>query len=158
MTSTNANRNPFTLWNTESNNWTPNTANPFTLWNVAPFNNNPFNATLTAMTNNTPSTPAVNTYENNESYVFELAAPGYSSDSFEVAYYNNTLAIKATPSTKERSNNYSYREFNYTSFTREFSLPNNADANDARAKYDNGILTVIVPKTHNSNWRTIKIS
>ena len=54
---------------------------------------------------------------------------------------------------------YSYREFNYTSFTREFALPNNVDTTETRAKYDNGILTILLPKTTtNTNYKTVKIS
>lgn len=156
MTTTNRNSH---LWNTPETNWSfwANN-NPFAAWNVAPFSNAPLNTALTTLSTNTPSTPALNAYETSESYVFELAAPGYNSDSFEVSYTSNTLTVKATPSRTERTSNYSYREFNYTTFTREINIPANADANDARAKYDNGILTVIVPKSTSSNYRTIKIS
>lgn len=152
------NRNNF--WNTPEANWSSLTStNPFTAWNVAPFSNAPYNAALTTWANHTSNTPAVNAYENTDSYVFEIAAPGYTNEAFEVAYNSNTLTVKADAPRTERPNTYSYREFNYASFTREFTLPNNADASDARAKYDNGVLTVMVPKTNNSsNYRTIKIS
>ena len=153
---TNANRNNF--WNTPDNNWSL-TNNPFSAWNVAPFSNMPYNTAVTTWTNHATTTPSVNAYENTDSYVFELAVPGYSNESFEVAYNSNTLTIKAEATKNERPNTYSYREFNYSSFTREFALPNNADAGEARAKYNNGILTVIVPKSNsNSNYKTIKIS
>lgn len=156
MTTTNRNSH---LWNTPETNWSFwSNNNPFAAWNVAPFSNAPLNAAVTTLATTAPTTPALNAYENTESYIFELAAPGYTSDSFEVAYNTNTLTIKATPSKSERPSNYSYREFNYASFTREFNIPANADASEARAKYDNGILTVIVPKSNNSNYRTIKIS
>lgn len=151
---TNSNRNNF--WGTETN-WASNT-NPFTAWNVAPFSNAPFNTALTTWANHANTTPAVNAYENSDSYVFEVAAPGYSNDSFEVAYTANTLTVKAETPNSDRPNTYSYREFNYASFTREFNLPSNTDASEAKAKYNNGILTVIVPKSTNSNHRTIKIS
>jgi len=149
------------LWNTAEWTNTPWTANvnPFS-WNVAPFsNNNPYATAVTAFANVTPSTPAANAYENTDSYVFEIAAPGYSKDSFELSYNYPSLTLKATSNTRnENPSNYSYREFNYTSFTREFTLPNNADATDARAKYENGVLTILVPKTTTTNHRTIKIS
>ena len=155
------NRNNF--WNTNETNWSTLTGNnPFSAWNVAPFNNAPYNApynaAVTTWANHASTSPAVNAYENNDSYVFELAAPGYTADSFEVAYTNNTLTLKATTPNSERPSSYSYREFNYSSFTREFTLPSNADTNEARAKYNDGILTIIVPKSTNSNYRTIKIS
>lgn len=145
--------------------WT--TENPLTnalnAWNIAPFANNPAYATLTSFVNVTPNTPAANAYETSESYVFEIAAPGFNKDSFEVSYSNSTnstnstLSIKANNPTENRE--YSYREFNYSSFTREFNIPNNADTAETRAKYDNGVLTILIPKTETpSNWRTIKVS
>ena len=157
MTNTNNTNNP---WNTPETNWSLwSNNNPFNAWNVAPFSNLPFNSAVTTLTSTTPSTPAVNAYENTDSYVFELVAPGYTNDSFEVAYNNNTLTIRANETTYERPSTYSYREFNYSNFTREFNLPLNVNTNDSRAKYDNGILTVIVPKsTTNSNYRTIKVN
>jgi len=152
------------LWNaTEWTNtpWnTANTLNPFS-WNVAPFaNNNPYATAVTAFANATPNTPAANAYENSDSYVFEIAAPGYSKDSFELSfnYPNLTLKANATAARSENPSNYSYREFNYSSFTREFTLPNNADTTEARAKYENGVLTILVPKTATTNYRTIKVS
>lgn len=159
---TNTNRNNF--WGNDAN-WGSLNANafnpttPFTSWNVAPFSNAPMNAAVTTWVNHSSTTPSVNAYENTDSYVFELAAPGYTSESFEVAYSTNSMTVKAEAPKAERPGSYSYREFNYTSFNREFTLPNNADAGEARAKYVNGVLTVIVPKTNNtSNYRTIKIS
>jgi HSP20 family protein len=153
---------PFNWDNT--NNWSNLTTNPFTTWNVTPFTNNPVVNTMTNWMNYTPTTPAVNTYETSENYVFEIAAPGYDKESFEVAYSNNnnayyTLTVKATENKTERPTNYSYREYNYTSFTREFNIPNNAETSETRAKYDNGILTILIPKTvSNNNYKTVKIS
>lgn len=146
---------PFAAW---TNNTPWNANNPFSAFNVAPFASAPFNTAITTFASATPNTPATNAYENSESYVFEIAAPGYNSESFELTYNYPTLTLKATAPNADRPNTYSYREFNYASFTREFTMPNNADATDARAKYENGILTVMVPKTANTNYRTIKIS
>jgi HSP20 family protein len=151
---------PFTAWNSNNVNTlntNPLNTNPFNAWNVAPFTNAPLNTVLTTFANATSNTPATNAYENTESYVFEIAAPGYSTDSFELSYVYPTLTLKASTAKTDRPT-YSYREFNYSAFTREFNLPNNADATDARAKYENGILTVMVPKTTTTNQKTIKIS
>jgi len=156
--------------NNNTTNWANTTnpsnawSNPFTTltnWNNNPFTTNPFTTGLTTLVNNTPTTPFVNAYETSESYVLELSAPGYNKDAFEVSYTNNNLTVKANVERTERTerNNYSYREFNYASFTREFTLPNNVDTNESRAKYDNGILTILIPKnSNNSNYRTVKVS
>lgn len=147
---------PFAAW-TNNTPWNASN-NPFAAFNVAPFASAPFNTAITTFANATTNTPATNAYENRESYVFEIAAPGYTSESFELTYAYPTLMLKATAPNADRPTTYSYREFNYASFTREFAMPNNADATEARAKYENGILTVMVPKTAAANHRTIKIS
>ncbi len=157
--------NPVFPGNWTSGNWS--TENPLTTslnaWNTAPFANNPAYATMTAYVNNVPNTPATNAYETNETYVFEIAAPGYNKDSFEVSYSNSNNSLYSTLSVKANGNSenreYSYREFNYGSFTREFNIPTNADTAETRAKYDNGVLTILIPKTDTpSNWKTIKVS
>jgi HSP20 family protein len=162
---TNTNRNYD--WNNTVNYWT----NPTSAWNTTPFsavsNNTPYSSLLTnpfttrTWLNSNANTPAVNAYESTESYVLEFAAPGYEKESFEVSYSTSTLTVKATPSRNEstESANYSTREFSYSSFTKEFSLPANAEASELRAKYENGVLTVLVPKTTNStNYKTVRVS
>ncbi len=161
---TNTNRNYD--WTNTINYWTtPSTTNPFSaLTGETPYASllsNPF-TTRTWLNNYAPATtPAVNAYENRESYVLEFAAPGFEKESFEVSYSANTLVVRANQARTERSESpsYSTREFSYTSFNREFTLPANADATELRAKYENGILTVLVPKsTNNSNYRTVRVS
>lgn len=157
--------NPSSYWN--NTNWANNTpANPFNALNTNPYNTNPFTTLLTnGLAYNTPSTaynnaPAyTNAYETSENYVLELAAPGYSKDSFEVSFTDNSLTVKATTTENNENVNYSYREFNTAPFTRAFSLPTNVDTTETRAKYENGILTILLTKeTSGSNSRTIRVS
>ena len=162
MTNTNTNwyNTPANYWN--NLNWS-NTPLNFTTNGLTtnPFTSNPLTTGLTTLVNNTPTTPFVNAYETNDSYVLEFSAPGYSKEVFEVYYNNNTLTVKANVELNERNEktNYSYREFNYASFTREFQIPTNADSTETRAKYDNGVLTIMLTKNNNtSNTRTIKVS
>lgn len=164
---TNTNRNYD--WNNTINYWT----NPTSAWIATPFsavsNNTPYSpsslltnpfTTRTWLNSFANSTPAVNAYESTESYVLELAAPGYEKESFEVSYSASALTVKATARTeRNETTNYSTREFSYSSFTKEFSLPANAEASELRAKYENGVLTVLVPKTTNStNYKTVRVS
>ena len=163
MTNTNTNNNG-NWYNTPANYWTnlnwSNTPLNFTNGlTTNPFYTNPLTSGLTNLVNNTPYTPSVNAYENTDSYVLEFAAPGYNKESFEVSYNNNTLTVRANVERNNEVTNYSYREFNYNSFTREFQLPTNANTTETRAKYENGILTIMLPKNDNtSNTRTVKIS
>jgi HSP20 family protein len=131
---------------------------------LTPFTTNPYNTAVTAYSNTNNTTPAVNAYETSENYVFEIAAPGYTKESFELTYTYPTFTLRAsqpterTNSSRNERSSYSYREFNYGSFTREFNVPNNADATNTSARYEDGILTVSVAKNNTTNNRSIKIS
>jgi HSP20 family protein len=92
--------------------------------------------------------PSVNVKENEKNYEIEVAAPGMKKDNFSISVENRILTIGAEvkDEKEEKDNNYTRREFIATSFTRSFSLPENADENNIEAHYEDGILRVVVPK------------
>jgi HSP20 family protein len=95
--------------------------------------------------------PAVNVRETNDDFVIEVAAPGMNRDDFKVELDNNLLSISAEleekNETSDQNRTYNRREFNYQSFQRSFSLPENkVEGAKISAKYKDGILHVTVPK------------
>ena len=99
--------------------------------------------------NNRGTLPAVNTFENKDSYELEVAAPGMKKDDFKIELDNNTLTISSEKNEnhEEKENEYSRREFRYQSFTRSFQLPENKVENSKiAARYTDGILYVSIPK------------
>jgi HSP20 family protein len=107
--------------------------------------------------------PAANVKEVDNAFHIELAAPGMNKKDFKVEVEDDVLTIRAEhkdekEETKER---YTKREFNYASFTRSFRLPEHVKSDKIKAKYDNGILTLDIPKaeevTH-AKVREISIS
>ena len=172
-------------WNYPTANWSNNNAWPNTDWrNSNPLFNalnpsfntlnpafnalnpafNTLNPTFNTLNDTTYSvaygTPSLNVSENSRTYTYELATPGYNKDSFEVSFSNdnNTLVINGKRNNNtENETEYSYREYNFTSFTREINLPNNVNISETRANYENGILTVIVPK-NTENRNTVRVS
>lgn len=93
--------------------------------------------------------PAVNTFENKDSYELEVAAPGMKKDDFKIELDNNTLTISSEKNEnhEEKENENSRREFRYQSFTRSFQLPENKVENSKiAARYTDGILYVSIPK------------
>src|SRR5688500_5654976 len=72
--------------------------------------------------------PTVNVRETNDNFIIELAAPGMKRDDFKVELDNNILSISAEIEDKsetDKNGTYNRREFNYQSFQRSFSLPEN---------------------------------
>jgi HSP20 family protein len=93
--------------------------------------------------------PAVNVKDNEKNYEIEVAAPGMKKEDFNLSVENRILTITAeTKEEKEvkEDDAYTRREFASASFTRSFSLPENADENNIQAHYEDGILRVTVPK------------
>ena len=86
--------------------------------------------------------PAVNIKENEGNYEIEVAAPGFQKQDFKVDIQNDVLNISAE--TKEESSeerdNYTRKEFSYSSFNRSFSLPKNVKDENVQARYENGVL------------------
>ena len=108
--------------------------------------------------------PSVNVKENEDGFVLEVAAPGYEKENFDISVENGILTISATTEEKkeEKEENYTKREFNYTSFHRSFRLPEDTvDESTIKATYKNGILEVFIGKKEEVKPKppkTIKVS
>jgi len=110
------------------------------------------------------SLPAVNVHETDNDFIIELAAPGMSKKDFKISFNNNILSISSEIKTNkdETKGNYTRREFSYQSFKRSFTVPENmVNGDKITAKYNDGILNVILPKREEMKpqpEREIKIS
>ena len=92
--------------------------------------------------------PAVNVRETGKEFHVEFAAPGFKKHDFKVHVEGNQLAISAEKEEEKKDDNdrFTRREFSYHSFSRSFTLPENVNANDIDAKYNDGILKLSIPK------------
>ena len=75
-------------------------------------------------------TPAVNIIESKDNYRIEVAAPGLDKSDFKIDLENNVLTISAEKEEKqeEKNEHFMRREFNYSSFSRSFTLPETMNA------------------------------
>jgi HSP20 family protein len=92
--------------------------------------------------------PAVNIVENGNEYKVTVAAPGLKSGDINIDVENNVLTISAEKEDKleEKDERYTRREYNYTSFSRSFTLPNDVKQDSIEAKYEDGVLKLALPK------------
>lgn len=92
--------------------------------------------------------PSANVIENDKEFKLELSAPGFDKKDFKVEVNDGILSISAEKEQKkeEEKENYRKKEFSYSSIRRSFSLPENTMEDKIDAKYDNGILKVLIPK------------
>lgn len=92
--------------------------------------------------------PSVNIKESHEGFEVEVAAPGFKKEDFKIEQHLDQLTISSHKKLEDelKDANYTRREFSYQSFSRTFSLPNTADNENIAAVYENGILSVKIPK------------
>ncbi len=93
--------------------------------------------------------PAVNIKENDKNFEIEVAAPGFEKKDFKVDIAEGVLTISAESKNeiKEDKENYTRREFSFSSFTRSFTLPETAKQENITAKYENGLLRLTLQKS-----------
>jgi hypothetical protein len=74
-------------------------------------------------------------------------APGLAKEDFNIKVEKDTLSISAKKETAPvEGENVKVREFAYTSFARNFTLPKTVNAEAIEARYENGILFLSIPK------------
>lgn len=94
------------------------------------------------------SIPAVNIEEHPDKFLVCLAAPGIERDDFKIEVEQGVLIISSEKKDRheEKTDKFTRREFSYQSFKRSFTLPETIKVDQIDAKYENGILTVDLPK------------
>lgn len=92
--------------------------------------------------------PATNIKEEQDAFSIEMAVPGMSKKDFHINVENGMLTVSSEKEdeSKEDKKHYRRREYNYRSFSRSFSLPETVKAEDIRAKYEDGLLKLSIPK------------
>ncbi len=95
--------------------------------------------------------PAVNVKEDEKAYTMEVAAPGIRKEFCRISINdegNLCLAIENKTEHKENDKKHHYlrREFSYTNYEQNYTLPEDVDKDHIEAKVENGILTVTLPR------------
>ena len=92
--------------------------------------------------------PTVNIMETEKEFRMEMAAPGLEKKDFHITVENNMLTISCEKKEEnmEKKENYTRREFSFNSFKRSFNLPENSLPEKIDARYENGLLMIMLPK------------
>ena len=103
--------------------------------------------------------PAVNVYEDKEKLIIEAQLPGIELKDVSLTVTDHTLKIQGERKLehKENGDGYHFREAQYGTFSRSFTLPSYVDPENMKATYDRGVLTVSVPKQEKAKPRNIQI-
>jgi HSP20 family protein len=92
--------------------------------------------------------PAVNITEHKDEYMVSLAVPGMKKDDFKIDVDGNMLTISSEKeeSKDEKDKKFTRKEYNYSSFSRTFTLPEEINKEKIEAKYEDGVLKISLPR------------
>ena len=96
----------------------------------------------------TLNVPPVNIHETNDAFHLELVAPGLQKEDFKVAIEKGLLTISYEKQNETEKEDYKThrKEFSVRSFKRGFSVDDKINAEGIQAKYENGVLKLLLPK------------
>ncbi len=104
--------------------------------------------------------PAVDIYETEHELVVKVDLPDVKPEDLDIRVENNILTIRGERKFERKvdENNYLRVERAYGAFNRSFSLANTVNTEAIKADYQNGVLTLTVPKREEAKPKQIKVN
>lgn len=92
--------------------------------------------------------PAVNISDSDDHYQLSLAAPGLNKNDFNIDIEGNMLTVSCEKedTKEEKDARHTRKEYNYSSFTRSFTIPDEVMKEKIEASYNDGVLKITLPK------------
>lgn len=96
----------------------------------------------------TANLPAVNIVASKDHYTMEVAAPGLEKKDFNLRIDQGVFTVSANKEEKKekQEKNYTRKEYNFMEFERSFWLPEDILTEKIEARYEQGILSVTLPR------------
>ena len=103
-------------------------------------------------------TPVADVYETSEEFVMKLDLPGVEKEKINITIQPGRLSIKGeVGTTHEEESSLLLKEIGVKTYYREFNLGEGIHHQSARAEFEQAVLTVILPKTPNTDEVKAKI-
>jgi HSP20 family protein len=105
------------------------------------------------------SSPAVDMYETESEVMVKASLPGLKPEEVDITIAGNALEIRGErkEETEEKRGDYYYKERSFGTFQRSLTLPVEIRADEAEATFENGVLTLKMPKAEQAKAKQIKI-
>ncbi|MBE0682853.1 MAG: Hsp20/alpha crystallin family protein [Anaerolineales bacterium] len=112
-----------------------------------------------SLAGNTWSVPAVDMFQTDNEVVVKVALPGIKAEEVQINVTGEVLTIKGEVKQKEEAKEKAYhiREQRWGAFERALVLPTEVVADKAKADFENGILTITLPKAEEVKPKSITI-
>jgi HSP20 family protein len=106
-----------------------------------------------------PAEPSLDLYETGNEVVVKAALPGLKPEDVDITLRGDVLTIagETNEETEQKDKNYIRRERRYGSFSRTVTLPEGLTADKAEAKFENGVLTLAIPKSEEVKPKKIQV-
>ena len=97
--------------------------------------------------------------ENEDGYTVKASVPGIKAEDVEITFEEDVLTIKGEVANEneEEGENYHIRERRYGSFSRSIRFPVDVNADEVHASYENGVLSLNVPKAEEVKPKRIEV-
>lgn len=117
------------------------------------------NRLLSEPTGTRPWAPPVDIFETDNALILKADLPDVSMKDVDIQLENGTLTLKGERKFEKDEKNKGFHriERSYGSFVRYFTVPETVDAENVRADYGNGVLTVTLPKKEIAKPKAIKV-
>ena len=93
-----------------------------------------------------------------EAFWIEASVPGFRPEDMEITLDENVLTIRGTRHEDESKRSYVQRERQLTSVHRHVGLPARVNADEITASYENGVLTLVVPRAQRAQPKQIPVT
>jgi HSP20 family protein len=103
--------------------------------------------------------PSVDLYQTDNEIVVKASLPGMKADDIQISVVGDVLTLRGEINLEEEVKDASYhiRERHSGSFSRSMPLPTGVQADKAKAEFENGVLTLTLPKAEETRPKTITV-
>ena len=102
--------------------------------------------------------PAADIVEQDDKFILTVELPGTAAKDIDVGLAGDLLTVRGEkPKTREEKESYRLSERHHGLFQRTFRIPPSVDADRIEARYEDGVLTAVLPKTDEAQKKQRKI-
>lgn len=103
--------------------------------------------------------PSVDMYQTENDIVVKASLPGMKADDIQISVVGDVLTLRGEVNVDEdvKEASYHIRERRSGAFSRSMPLPSSVQADKARAEFENGVLTLTLPKAEEMRPKTISV-
>jgi len=103
----------------------------------------------------------VDVYETDDEVVVKAVMPGVKADEINISVDRDVLTLRGETRSeqeeKDEKRDYHFREIRYARYARSMRLPTLVDSDKAKAEFEDGILTLTLPKAEAVKPKTIAV-